>query len=66
MSASVLVPAGSSRVLLVLTLLVSTVTAAQVYAPPENYAPPPQNYAPPPQNYAPPPPQNYAPPPPQN
>jgi hypothetical protein len=67
MSASVLVPAGSSRVLLVLTLLVSTVTAAQVYAPPpqQNYAPPPpQNYAPPPpQNYAPPPPQNYAPPP---
>jgi hypothetical protein len=55
-------------VLLVLTLIVSTVTAAQVYAPPpQNYAPPPQNYAPPPpQNYAPPPPQSYAAPPPQN
>jgi hypothetical protein len=82
MSATVLGPAGSSRVLLVLTLLVSTVTAAQVYAPPppqnyapppqQNYAPPPQqNYAPPPQNYAPPqnyvpPQQGYAPPPPQN
>src|SRR5215472_16069424 len=70
MNASVLVPAVSSRVLLVLSLLVSTVTAAQVYGPlpQQNYTPPPQqNYAPPPQqNYAPPPQQNYAPPPQQN
>jgi hypothetical protein len=70
MTASVLVPAGSSRVLLALSLLVSTVTAAQVYAPPpqQGYTPPPQqNYAPPPQqNYAPPPQQNYTPPPQQN
>ena len=62
MTASVLVPAGSSRVLLVLSLLVGTVTAAQVYAPPppQGYAPPPQGYAPP-QGYTPPP-QGYTPP----
>jgi hypothetical protein len=67
MSAPVLAPTGSSRVLWVLSLLVSTAAAAQGYTPPpqQQYAPPPQQqYAPPPQQqYAPPPQQQYAPPP---